>query len=136
MNHNIACLNQSQKQVFMLLELQCQRRDSAFNLLEGHARDAVFGRLEEEDRKAREEIERQDMARRKAAEEGEELTHSFGYKNKSPYGQWVEYIDKRDNSIFYYNKVSRASQKDKPKDFIKDKTRVVKESTFGHAFYH
>ena len=64
MNHNIACLNQSQKQVFMLLELQCQRRDSAFNLLEGHARDAVFGRLEEEDRKAREEIERQDVLKR------------------------------------------------------------------------
>ena len=142
MNHkkktplHIACTNQSQKQVFMLLELNCQRRDSAFNLLEGTPRDAVYDRLEEEDKKAQAELERQDMARRKAAEEGEELSHSFGYKNKSPYGQWVEYIDKRDQSIFYYNKVSRASQKDKPKDFIKDKTRMVKESTFGHSFYH
>ncbi len=142
MNHkkktplHMACLNQSIKQVSMLLALKCQRRDSAFKLLEGTAKDVIMAKLEDEDKAALEEMERQELAKRKAAEEGEELSHSFGYKNKSPYGQWVEYVDKRDSSIFYYNKVSRSSQKDKPKDFIKDKTRIIKESTFGHAFYH
>ena len=92
--------------------------------------------VEEEDRKAKEEIDRLEHARKKNEEEGAAMQNDWGYKNKSPYGQWVEYVDKRDNSIFYYNRVSRQSQKDKPKDFIKDKKRVIKESTFGHAFYH
>lgn len=142
MNHkkktplHIACLGQNQKQVLMLLALNCQRRDSAFNLLEGTAKEMIMGKLEEEDRKAKEEIDRLEHARKKNEEEGAAMQNDWGYKNKSPYGQWVEYVDKRDNSIFYYNRVSRQSQKDKPKDFIKDKKRVIKESTFGHAFYH
>ena len=82
---------------------------------------------------ALEEIEFQ---RKKAEEEGLTIQHDAGYKNKSPFGQWVDYLDKRDGTVFYYNRVSRASQRDKPKDFIKDKKRIVKETTFGHAFYH
>lgn len=142
MNHkkktplHIACLKQSQKQVLMLLALNCQRRDSAFNLLEGAARELIVGKLDEEDRQAKEELDRLEHARKKNAEEGAETKNDWGYKNKSPYGQWVEYVDKRDSSMFYYNRVSRKSQKDKPKDFIKDKKRIIKESTFGHAFYH
>ncbi len=142
MNHkkktplHIACFKQNSKQVFMLLALNCQRRDSAFNLLEGLAKDVVMGKLEDDDRKAKEELERLEKARKKNLEEGIELSHDFGYKNKSPYGQWVEYLDKNEGFIFYYNKVTRQSQKDKPKDFIKDKKRIVKETTFGHSFYH
>jgi len=142
MNHrkknplHIACLKQSQKQVLMLLALNCQRRDSAFNLLEGAAKAFIMGKLEDEERQAREELEKIEHARKKNAAEGAELQNDWGYKDKSPYGQWVEYADKRDDSIFYYNRVSRQSQKDKPKDFIKDKKRIIKESTFGHAFYH
>jgi len=142
MNHkkktplHIACQKQAIKQILMLLALNCQRRDSAFNLLEGAPKAFILGKLEDEERLAREEIEKIEHARKKNAEEGADLTNDWGYKNKSPYGQWVEYVDKRDNSIFYYNRVSRQSQKDKPKDFIKDKKRIIKESTFGHAFYH
>jgi hypothetical protein len=134
---HIACLNQSTKTVMMLLALNCQRRDSAFNLLEASAKDMIIGKLEADDKKARDEMEAQEKARKKKAAEGDtDSANDWGYKNRSPYGQWVDYIDKRDNSIFYYNKVSRQSQKDKPKDFVKDKKRIMKESTFGHAFYH
>lgn len=133
---HIACLKQSTKQVLMLLALNCQRRNSAFDLLEGGAKEMIMGKLEAEDKKAREELEAQEKKRAKQAMEGGVIANDWGYKNKSPYGQWVEYIEKRDNSIFYYNKVSRQSQKDKPKDFVKDKKKVIKESTFGHAFYH
>lgn len=56
--------------------------------------------------------------------------------SKSPYGAWVEYIDKRTHQSFYYNTVSRNSQRDKPKDFKPDKNRVIKEVIYGMSFYH
>ena len=56
----------------------------------GNTRDVILGKLEDEEKKAQEEIDRQDKARRKAEAEGDVLDVDFGYKNKSPYGQWVE----------------------------------------------
>lgn len=55
---------------------------------------------------------------------------------KSPFGQWVEYIDKKNHQPFYYNTVSRVSQREKPRDFKPDKTRLVKSVVYGMSFYH
>ena len=61
-------------------------------------------------------------------------------RSKNPYGQWVEYIDKRSKSavpaVFYYNKVSRIAQREKPRDFKPDRNRIVTEAIFGMHFYH
>jgi hypothetical protein len=48
----------------------------------------------------------------------------------------VPYKDKRGRGIFYYNKVSRVSQFEMPPDYVRDKTYVMKEATFGLSFYH
>jgi len=142
MNHrkktplHLACANQNLPQVNLLLDFKCQRRNSALDLLQGEAKTSIENRILAEERAVKEEAARLEKERKLLALEGQIDTSAFGYKNKSPYGQWVEYIDKRDQTSFYYNKVSRLSQKDKPKDFKPDKKRVVKETTFGHAFYH
>lgn len=51
-------------------------------------------------------------------------------------GQWVPYKDKRGRGVFYYNKVTRASQFEVPPDYVRDRTYVMKEATFGMSFYH
>ncbi len=133
---HIACMNQNHVQAMMLLGKKAQRRNSAFALLTGVAEEVVMGRIRDEDAAAQEALEELERKRKKAEAEGQVVQHNLGYKNQSPFGMWVDYIDKRDNTIFYYNRVSRISQRDKPKDFTKDKKRIVKETTFGHAFYH
>lgn len=50
--------------------------------------------------------------------------------------QWVPYKDKRGRGTFYYNKASRVSQWEVPKDYVRDRSYVVKEATFGMSFYH
>eukprot|EP01034_Spumella_vulgaris_P029748 gene29748-36843_t len=55
---------------------------------------------------------------------------------KSPWGAWVEYIDKKTHTSFYYNTVTRNSQREKPKDFKPDKKRVIKQVIYGMSFYH
>jgi len=54
----------------------------------------------------------------------------------SSYGAWVPYLDKKKNEVFYYNKVSRESQYEVPKDYKKDLTYVMKRASFGMHFYH
>ena len=142
MNHkkrtplHIACANQQAKQVHMLLNYKCHRRNSAFELLEGDAARDIQKRILDEEAAAAAAFARMEKERERLAKEGIINTAEAGYKNKDPFGQWVEYVDKRDGSSFYYNKVSRESRKDKPKDFKPDRKRIIKESTFGHAFYH
>lgn len=35
-----------------------------------------------------------------------------GFKKKSPWGQWVQYKDKRGRGIFYYNVVSGSQHRE------------------------
>lgn len=49
---------------------------------------------------------------------------------------WVEYRDKKTRKSFYYNTITRKSQFETPKDFVPDRTRLVREVTFGMSFYH
>lgn len=69
-----------------------------------------------------------EAARRKALENGGQA--------RDGKGQWVPYKDKRGRGVFYYNKVTRASQFDVPADYVRDRTYVMKEATFGMSFYH
>jgi hypothetical protein len=77
-----------------------------------------------------------------------------GYRKKSPWGQWVQYEDKRGRGLFYYNlvrvhlplfpppsrvmqwQVSRQSQWDEPKDFHRVAGAEIKMATYGMNFYH
>jgi len=133
---SIACKNQNIPLVHLLLNHNCQRRPSAIALLNETNGEQIKRRLEAEDQKAAAEAEAAEKAKEKAILEGTYDENSVGYRNKSPWGAWVEYNDKRGRGIFYYNPVTRASQWDKPKDFKKDYMREVKDATFGFHFYH
>ena len=47
-----------------------------------------------------------------------------------------KYPKEKKKQIFYYNKVTRVSQWEKPIDFKKDPKRLVKDVNFGLHFYH
>jgi len=59
-----------------------------------------------------------------------------GVSKKSPYGAWVLFTEKKTGRPFYYNPVTRLSTKERPKDYVPDKTRLVKEVIYGLSFYH
>lgn len=128
----IACKTQNIQQIHLLLDNKAKRRGSWFALLTGDAAKSVEDRMKAEDREAQ-ELAAQEEARQKA---NKELTQATGYRNKSPWGAWVEYNDKRDGGVFYYNPVTRKSQKSKPPDFRPNPKRLVKDATFGMSFYH
>jgi len=112
----------------MLLDFKAQRRKSAFDLLEGKAFDEIMKRLEIDEKEAKAKAK----AQTKAAQQGNLRGVSMG----SEYGAWIPYLDKKKNEVFYYNKVSRESQWEEPKDYKKDLTYVMKRATFGMHFYH
>lgn len=131
----IACQHQHVSMVNILLDHKAQRRNSAFNLLKEGALIAVERRLEEDDKREQEQLAK--------AEKERQLEEMIGYLNpnrpksqKSPYGAWVEYRDKRNGKFFFYNTVTRKSVKEKPKDFKPDKKRIIKDVTYGMSFYH
>jgi hypothetical protein len=132
----IACKNQNLTLVHLLLNHNCQRRNSAIAMLNEDNEKQIRRRLEAEDMKAAAEAEAAEKAKEKAILEGTYDEGSVGIRNKNPWGAWVEYNDKRGKGIFYYNPVTRASQWEKPKDFKKDYMREVKDATFGMHFYH
>lgn len=142
MNHkkktplHVACENQNADLVKMLLANKCNRHNAAFELLQGEAARVIQQLLLDEEKAASDAFAKLEKERARMAKKGLVDTAEAGYKNKSSYGQWVEYIDKRSGGFFYYNKVSRESRKDRPKDFKRDKKRLVTEATFGMAFYH
>lgn len=130
----IACHLQNLKLINLLLDYKCQRRKSAFNLLTEEALAKVQVRLDQDEQKEREELQR---AEKELLARERENVFSGGKKNfKSPYGAWVEYREKKSGTPFYYNTVTRASTKERPKDFKVNKNRVIKEATFGMSFYH
>jgi hypothetical protein len=133
-----ACKNQDVAIVNLLFDYKVQRRPSAINLLEGEAQLLINQRIEKEEKAAALELQRQleEMKRKEAEGQAIDFSSTAGFKSKNPWGNWVEYIDKRSNKTFYYNPVSRVSQFERPKDFKLNKDWVIKEATFGMSFYH
>ena len=129
----IACLSQDLSMVNLLLDSKVQRRPSAFALLGAENYERVERRMAAEDKRARELAEKEERERLRKALEG---ANPNDVRTRNPWGQWVEYNDKRGRGIFYYNKVTRFSQWEKPPDFKKDNERVVKDASFGLHFYH
>jgi ankyrin repeat protein len=122
-----ACRQQRTDLVHKLLDYDCNRRPSAFAILEGEALMEITLRLEEEKRKKVEEYEK--LKRLEAAGKNKK-------GKKSAIGAWVPYRDKRGRGIFYYNRVSRVSQFEVPEDYEKDRRYLMKDATFGMHFYH
>ena len=131
-----ACKQNSLALVNLLLNWKCQRDKKAFEVLSGDVKEAVNKRLDLEDKMAREAAEKAAALKEKAILEGNYDEAAAGYRNKTPWGAWVEYNDKRGGGIFYYNPVTRDSQWDKPKDFKKNAKREIKDAIFGLHFYH
>lgn len=128
---SIAVKNENLNQIHLLLDYKARRRGDLFDLLKGEAKKSVEKRLLAEEKAERDAADAADAARN--AKKG---MVQQGYRNRSPWGAWVEIVDKQDKGVFYYNPVSRKSQKEKPPDFKVDKKRKVKEATFGMHFYH
>lgn len=125
----IACSAQNLELVNLLLDHHVLRRKSAFNLLRDDAFNKLQHRLAEEEKKEEE-------AQKRAAKEDEQKMRAGVGRNKRIYEAWVEYRDKKSKKPFYYNTITRKSQWEKPKDFKPDRTRLVKDVTFGMSFYH
>lgn len=137
---SIACKMQLSGAVHILLNHNCRRRPEAFTLLQGAALKEIETRLRKEEAEAKANDEKD---RKRAEEEAANPNYGgggggnkSGYRGRSPYGQWVEYIDKRGRGPFYYNPVTRKSQWIKPGDFKINKSKEPKLATFGMNFYH
>lgn len=131
----IACGFGSLDMINMCLDYKCTRRPSAFNLLKDDVLDKVTRRINMDEKKEKEEQERLDKERG-MVEAAEFAKKAGGKLGKNPWGAWVEYREKKTGNIFYYNPVTRRCQRDKPKDFKPDKTRIVPEAIYGLNFYH
>eukprot|EP00602_Paraphysomonas_sp_CaronLab_P013140 CAMPEP_0185041476 /NCGR_PEP_ID=MMETSP1103-20130426/40809_1 /TAXON_ID=36769 /ORGANISM="Paraphysomonas bandaiensis, Strain Caron Lab Isolate" /LENGTH=440 /DNA_ID=CAMNT_0027581213 /DNA_START=38 /DNA_END=1357 /DNA_ORIENTATION=- len=107
---SVACKAQNMELVHALLDFKVQRRGSAFALLSGDAAIQLHKRLEEEEKQAEIEAARLEAEKKRNAQDGVVDILGSGYKKRSPWGQWVQYNDKRGRGIFYYNVVSRQSQ--------------------------
>ena len=130
----IACEANRDDIVHLLLDFNCERDKKALDLLFGPPAESVYERVnaEEEERRRKEEERRklkeaaaQRAAKRKDVWGDLDTTHA-----------WVPYKDKRGRGIFYYNKITRHSQWEKPSDYVYDKMYEMKEATFGMSFYH
>mmetsp|Transcript_11048 Transcript_11048/g.33593 ORF Transcript_11048/g.33593 Transcript_11048/m.33593 type:complete len:471 (-) Transcript_11048:1439-2851(-) len=125
-----ACQNSNLAMINTLLDYKANHEPEAFELMEGNVKFNIEKRLELEEKERREAAE----AAAKLATAGGKLSRTLNKQN--PYGQWVPYIDKISKKVFYYNKVSRQSQWEKPADYMMDKTYICKEATYGLHFYH
>ena len=140
----IACYHGNEKQIMLMLDFGCRRKETAFALLKGDAMVAVRKRLQEDDEEAEAETKRLEhehrarmMAQQSPALAAQLLAgRSRGYKNQSPIGMWVEYRDKLTGKPFFYNLVTRESRRDCPVDFRPDPSRPIKDTIFGASFYH
>lgn len=145
----LACQNNNLEMVHALLDLNVVRDKEAFALMAGEPKEQLQRRIAMEEREAREAAEAQAAELKEAEErrleqqEQREQTKAQSRGTvkvkpfpKTAYGQWVPYIDKVSGRIFYYNKVSRVTQWEMPKDYVKDKLHVMKKATFGMHFYH
>jgi serine/threonine-protein phosphatase 6 regulatory ankyrin repeat subunit A len=132
----IACKRQNADQVNFLLSNKVQRKPEVIGLLEEEAFEIIDKRLKADEKALEDEAQRKLKEKQRLEDEGKIDINKCGYRNKSPWGAWVDYSDKRGRGIFYYNPVTRVSTFDKPKDFIPVKGRIQEEHTFGMSFYH
>jgi len=133
---SIACEDQNIDLVDILMDYKVQRRGSLFAKLQGDAMKQLTKRLDKEQKDAEREAKRIEDEKARDGMDGGVDVLAGGFRKKSPWGQWVQYNDKRGRGVFYYNVVSRMSQWDAPKDFKLDKKKEIKEATFGMSFYH
>jgi len=128
----IACQAQNLTVVNILLDYSVQRRNSAFNLLKEDNFAKLQARMNEDERRIQEELEKAEREK----EEKDRFVVNEKAQRKNPTEAWVEYRDKRSKKPFFYNTVTRKSTFDKPKLFRPDHKRIIKEATFGMSFYH
>ena len=128
---HLACENQNVDQVNLLFDFNVERSEAALSLLKGSAAQVIKDRIEEEERQAQLAVER--AIKEKIARERDGMVD---LRNDDPTGKWILLNDKRGTGLFYYNTVSRISQRKVPLDYIPDPTKPIKDATFGMHFYH
>lgn len=105
---SIACKSNCYPLVSKLMDYKCRRRKSLFDLLCGSAATDLRKRLEYEMKVAKqlaEEIARLEKEKEEAGSDTELDWRSSALGKQNPLGQWVQYKDKRNRGIFYYNTV-------------------------------
>jgi hypothetical protein len=128
---HVACEAQSVEQVNLLFDFKVERTEACLNLLEGGAARAIMTRIDDEERQAVLDLERQQKEAVLRARDG-----MVDLRHDDPTGRWVLLNDKRGTGQFYYNTVSRASQRKVPIDYAPDPLRPVRDVTYGMHFYH
>eukprot|EP01031_Cornospumella_fuschlensis_P033242 gene33242-40218_t len=108
------------------------RRKTALKLSCGAQNMAMVDLLLQHNERKLEELERRRSRELEAQAGGSSLRGS----SKQVKDAWVEYRDKKTRRSFYYNTITRKSQFDLPKGFEPDRTKLVKDATFGMSFYH
>jgi hypothetical protein len=147
MNHRkrtcliMVCERSHRALLHLMLNYNAIPDPAVLGLLTGAVLKEIDDRIHAEERKAEAEAARLEREKRELLEDGLEGTAGIGYiRSKNPHGQWVEYNDKRakpgSGAVFYYNKVSRICQRDKPRNFKPIKNRIVTDAIFGMHFYH
>ena len=126
----------------MLLNYGCIPEPAPLALLDKDTTKDIYDRLHAEEKRQEAEAARLEKERKALLEDGFEggPGGAGNMRSKNPFGQWVEYTDKRAKStvpqVFYYNKATRVCQRERPRDFEPDKNHIITEGIFGMHFYH
>lgn len=128
---HLACEMQNVDQVNLLFDYQVERSEASLSLLEGSAARAIKERIAEEERQTQQAYEK--AIKEKIARERDGMVD---LRNDDPTGKWILLNDKRGTGLFYYNTVSRVSQRKVPLDYVPDPTKPIKDVTYGMHFYH
>lgn len=126
----IACEQQNVEVVNALFDYEVVRNASCLALLQSANYALVQERIIEEERLKERELMRLQREREVRARDG-----IVDLRNEDPRGKWVLLNDKRKTGLFYYNTVSRVSQRKEPVDYIADPTKPIRDVTFGMHFY-
>lgn len=136
----IVCERSHKVLLHLLLNYHALPEETALNLLDEETTKDIHDRIHAEEKKAELEAARLEKEKRELLEDGMDGIQLNGgaMRNKNPYGQWTEYNDKRSKTgaVFYYNRVSRVVQREKPRDFKPDRNRITTDAIFGMHFYH
>lgn len=127
----LACEAQNTQKVGMLFDYKVERNEKCLALLHGLAAETIRIRIKEEEVAAIEAYEKEKKERFFRERDGK-----VDLRFEDPTGKWILIEDKRSKQLFYYNTVSRLSQRKEPLDYIPDTTKPILRGTYGMHFYH
>lgn len=136
----LACNRQLVAVINLLLDHNCHRDASAFNLLRDtetlKAATLIAQRLEKDEKKKMEDAARMEREQQLSIQKALQEKQEAGRMRKTVSDAWVEYRDLVTQKPFYYNTITRYSTFEKPKEYKPRKDVLITERRFGLHFYH